>query len=133
MSLEENKAIVNRWNQEYHAGNLEVFEELLAEDYRVGEMGREEHKQRTIAVQGAFSDNGFEAHDVIAEGDKVVVRWTMYGTHTGEWAGIPPTHKVITNTGINIYRLRDGKIVEEWSSMDTLGVMQQLGVIPKMG
>ena len=69
---------------------------------------------------------------MIAKGDKVVVRWTLHGTHTGEFWGVPPTHKVITYSGINIWRLRDGKIVEEWGSMDMLSVLQQLGLVPPM-
>jgi steroid delta-isomerase-like uncharacterized protein len=135
MSIEENKDIVTRWNQGYHARNPEVFEEFLAEDYHIGKMDREAHKQRSIAgwQSGAFSDHGFEVHDTIAEGDKVVVRWTMWGTHTGTFLGVPPTHKVITTSGINIYQIKDGKIVEEWGSVDMLSVMQQLGLVPSMG
>jgi len=134
MSVEENKAIVARWNREFHAGNLDIIDELAAEDYIIhpGELGREEHKKssKEMGLSDSFSNSGFDVHDTIAEGDKVVVRWTMYGTHTGEFMGVPPTHKVITCSGINIWRLRDGKIVEEWSCLNMLSMLQQLGLVP---
>ena len=136
MSVEENKAIVERWNREWHLGNYDIVDELAAEDYVIhpGELSREEHKKRAkeMRLSDAFSDSGFEVHDVIAEGDKVVVRYTMYGTHTGEYWGVPATNKVIRLSGTNIWRLRDGKIVEEWGSSDMLGMMQQLGLVPPM-
>ena len=132
MSIQENKDIVNRWNKGYWAGNLEVFEELLDEDYHIGEMDRETHKQGTIAILDGLSDCGFEAHDIIAKGDKVVVRWTVHGTHTGTFYGVPPTGQVLTVSGINIWQLKDGKIVEEWASVDRLSLMQQLGLVPSM-
>ena len=69
----------------------------------------------------------------MAAGDKEVVRWTIRGTHTGELMGIPPTGKQVAWTGITIYRLADGKIVEEKGEEDALGFLQQLGVVPGMG
>ena len=68
--------------------------------------------------------------DHIAEGDKVVTRWTATGTNTGEMMGIRPTGKKATITGITIDRITDGKIVEEGENFDELGMMKQLGVIP---
>lgn len=135
MSVEENKAIVQRWNDEINSKrNLDIIDELAAEGYVIhpGETGREAHKAFLKEVQAAFSDSGIDVHDVIAEGDKVVVRYTTYGTHTGEFWGVPATHKVITQRGTNIWRVRDGKIVEEWNQGDMLGVMQQLGLVPPM-
>jgi predicted ester cyclase len=67
---------------------------------------------------------------MIAEGDKVAIRWAARGTHQGELLGIQPTGKQATWTGISIYRFADGKIVEAWWSKDVLGLLQQLGVIP---
>jgi len=69
----------------------------------------------------------------MAAGDKEVVRWTIRGTHTGELMGIPPTGKQVAWTGITIYRLADGKIVEEKGEEDALGFLQQLGVVPAPG
>jgi predicted ester cyclase len=70
--------------------------------------------------------------DLIAEGDKVVVRGTLRGTHQGDFMGIPPTGKVVTFTAIAICRFAGGKEVEHWSNADVLGLMQQLGAIPQM-
>jgi predicted ester cyclase len=67
---------------------------------------------------------------MVVEGGKVAVRWTMTGTHTGEWKGIPPTNKRVTFWGISIDRIAGGKFVESWERYDTLGWMQQLGLVP---
>ena len=69
---------------------------------------------------------------MIAEGDRVMVRWTSHGTHQGESHGLPPTHKQVTNSGINIFRIADGKIAEVWDIWDRLSVWQQLGVLPEI-
>jgi len=66
----------------------------------------------------------------VAEGDKVVARWTSFGTHNGDFMGISPTGKQVTTSGITIFRLQDGKIVEEWSESDMLGMLQQVGALP---
>ena len=71
--------------------------------------------------------------DMIAEGDFVVVRHTARGTHQDNFMSIPPTGKQVTMTGILIDRVADGKMIEEWSNSDYLGLLQQLGVIPSMG
>jgi predicted ester cyclase len=71
--------------------------------------------------------------DQIAEGDKVVTRYTVSGTHQGEFFGVAPTGKRITMSGIMVDRLEDGKMVEEWPEYDLLGVMRQLGAVPAPG
>jgi len=81
----------------------------------------------------AFPDVHFTIEDQIAEGDRVVTRWTARGTHQGPLVGIPPTSKQVTMSGIAIYRLVDGKIVEQWGVNDMLGLLQQLGVVPILG
>jgi len=81
----------------------------------------------------AFPDLYFTVEDLIAEGDEVVARVTMSGTQHGAFMGIPPTGKHVTITGIDINRFVGGKSVEHWVEMDTLGMMQQLGVIPAPG
>ena len=81
----------------------------------------------------AFPDLHFTVEDLIAEGDKVVARLTVRGTQQGAFMGIPPTGKHVTVTGIDINRLAGGKSVEHWLNMDTLGLLQQLGVIPAPG
>ena len=85
------------------------------------------------ANRTAFPDLNVKVEDQLAEGDKVATRWTTTGTHQGEFAGIPPTGKQGGVTGTTIARVVGGKIVEERSNWDTLGLLQQLGVIPPMG
>jgi predicted ester cyclase len=71
--------------------------------------------------------------DLIAEGDKVVACWRCRATHQGEYRGIPPTGKEADFTGISVYRIEEGKIAESWGVSDQLGLMRQLGAIPKPG
>jgi len=78
----------------------------------------------------AFPDSQFPIQDVIAEGDRVVTRWSMAGTHGGEVFGIPPTHRRVQIGGTAIDRLRDGRVAEIWEVFDQLTLMQQLGVVP---
>jgi predicted ester cyclase len=89
-------------------------------------------KQGLTRAQAAFSDISITVEDQIAEGDKVVSRWTIRGTHKGEYMGIAPTGKQVTITGISIYRIEKGKIVEDWANSDMLGMLQQLGAIPSL-
>jgi predicted ester cyclase len=69
--------------------------------------------------------------EMIAEGDRVMVRWTSHGTHRGELFGVPPTNKQVIYSGINIFRIADGKIAEIWDIVDSLWLWQQLGVLPE--
>ena len=81
-------------------------------------------------LDAAFSDQGYEVHHVIGEGDTVVIHATMHGRHTGEFLGIPPTGREVALRSIHIVRYRDGREIETWALQDRLGLMQQLGVIP---
>jgi steroid delta-isomerase-like uncharacterized protein len=92
--------------------------------------GPEGQKRRIDRLNTACPDGHFSIEDLIAEGDKVVARWTFRGTHRGEYFGIPPTGKQVALTGITIYGITVGKIQEAWTNLDALGLMQQLGVIP---
>jgi len=87
-------------------------------------------KQFFVGMFSALPDLHFTVDDMVAEGDKVVTRATFTGTNTGAFKGIPPTNKKFADWEINIARIVDGKVVESWSRADTLGEMQQLGVIP---
>jgi predicted ester cyclase len=80
----------------------------------------------------AFPDFHITVDEMIAEGDKVAARWTATLTHEGEFMGIPPTGVQATISGMVIYRFADGKIVEIWHIGDSLGLLQQLGVVPPM-
>ncbi|SRR5216110_2034751 len=136
MSIEANKAIAQRWLESLNKRELDVADELLASDF-VSYMpglpepvrGAEVFKQVTSFLWGALPNFHHTVEDVIAEGDKVAIRWTAHGTHTGELMGIPPTGKQITITGMNIYHMASGKIVKQWSDYDHSGMMQQLGIV----
>ncbi len=140
MSTEENKAIVRRFVQIWGKGSLDTLDELAAPGFSVyyplmGETvhGPDAFKQVLMRFHAGLPDVEVVSEDMIAEGDQVVVRWRAQGTHTGGLLGIPPTGKQVTLTGITIYRLADGKVVEERGEEDDLGFMQQLGVVPAMG
>jgi steroid delta-isomerase-like uncharacterized protein len=133
MSVQGNKEIVRRWNEEViNNGNLDVIDELAAENYinHNGGLDRAAHKQQMARMGAAFSDGEIVLEETVAEGDMVSVRWRMRGTHTGEYMGVPATGKQIVTPGMSMYRIAGGKIAEDWSVMDMLGVMQQLGLVP---
>jgi steroid delta-isomerase-like uncharacterized protein len=141
MSVEQNKATNRRVFEEvWNKGNLAVIDEISAAN-PVNHFippgmaaGTEGFKQFVMLYRGAFSDLHFTLDDVIAEGDKVVTRWTTHATHTGPLMNIPPTGKKTTVTGITIARYdADGKTAEAWATFDQLGLLQQLGVIPAPG
>lgn len=140
MSPEENKAIVRRSVDEFwNTGNLAAIDELYAPSY-VGHDPSGLHagdldgfKQSARAIFTGVPDLQVTIDDMVAEGDRVVKRWTARGTHKGEYMGIPATGNQITVTGIDVYRIAGDKIEECWSNSDALGMMQQLGVIPPMG
>jgi steroid delta-isomerase-like uncharacterized protein len=93
-------------------------------------LGPEGHRQYSQVMQPAFPDLERTIEDMLVDGDKVVARWTARGTHSGEFQGIPPSGKVATSSGITIFRIADGRIVEEWAESDMLGLLQQVGAIP---
>ncbi len=95
-------------------------------------MNKEAWKPFMLSYFSAFPDLRivFDPDDAIIEGDKLAGSYTMTGTNTGEFMGMPPTGKSISIFGINIFQVRDGKIVEAWDMSDGLGILQQLGVIP---
>jgi steroid delta-isomerase-like uncharacterized protein len=134
MSTEENKALVRRFYDEVTNGrNVAVLDELLAPPFAgfTGEgsdhgQNREAFKHMITVMLNAFPDHQQTIHDWIAEHDKVVTRWTVQGTHQGEYLGIAPTGKQIKITGMDIFRVVDGKIVEVWAEVDMLDVRQQL-------
>jgi steroid delta-isomerase-like uncharacterized protein len=93
----------------------------------------EGHKQYSAVMYEAFPDLKRPVDDLIAEGDKVVARWRAEGTHLGPFMGIPPTGHVASISGITIFRLRDGRIIEEWGQSDMVGLLQQVGAMPGPG
>jgi predicted ester cyclase len=136
---DQNKAIARRFFDKVWMGKLDVADELLDASY-VGHglppgmpPGPEGFKLFVSMYRSAFPDVQYTVEDQIAEGDRVVTRWTARGTHKGELMGIPPTGKQAVVTGISISRFVGGKAVEGWDNWDGLGMMQQLGVVPAMG
>jgi steroid delta-isomerase-like uncharacterized protein len=139
MLTETNKTVARRYIEEvWSKGNLAVLNEIIAKDYvssGPGSLpglptGPEGAKQLVAVYRNAFPDLRFTIDEQIAEGDKVMTRWTGHGTHQGELVGIPATGKSTTVTGIAVDRIADGKIAESWLVFDQFGLMQQLGVIP---
>lgn len=140
MPVEENKALYRRWFEEVVTGrNLALADELLASDYVLHFPGMPEpvdgegHKQLLGMFHQGFPDWRETIDDVVAEGDRVVIRVTGSGTHRGEFQGIPPTGRQVAATGVGIGRIENGRIAETWAAYDALGMMQQLGVIPGPG
>ena len=139
MSLEDNKMLLRRFFEAWNEGKLDDCYALLAPeivDHAVPPgfpPGLEGVKQSTALVRNAFPDGQFTIEDLIAEGEEVMVRWTVRATHTGNFFGIPPTGKQVAVAGIDIARIADGKAVEHWRIFDQLGLLQQLGVVPAPG
>jgi steroid delta-isomerase-like uncharacterized protein len=141
MSTEQNKALVRRMVDElFNKGNISLVDELFAPDFVEREelppglpRDREGVKLLTSMLRSAFPDFKAVIEDTLAEGDKVVVRHTWSGTHKGEWMGMPPTGKSISIGVIDIVRVADGKFVEHWGQMDSMGMMVQLGAVPMPG
>ncbi len=140
MSAESNKALARRLMEEaFNAGNIDVVDELVAagfinHDAAAPEptVGPEAAKASIAGYRAGFPDLRITIEDQIADGDRVVTRWSAKGTHQGELMGMPATGKQSTVTGITIDRIADGRIAESWTNWDTLGMLQQLGVVPAL-
>ncbi|HEX9389045.1 MAG TPA: ester cyclase [Anaerolineales bacterium] len=135
MSTAENKVFAYRILEEiFSQGNLSNMEELFSPEMVIHDpdkelRGLEQVKQGIMRLRMAFPDLHYIAEDMIAEEDKVVIRFTGRGTHRGEFRGVPPTDKDMTYTGIMILRFVEKKAVEYWAVSDALGIYRQLGVI----
>lgn len=137
MSIEENKAVVLRYYDEVlNTGNLAALREIAAAQYDEHDPlpgqtnGIEGLTQRVEMLRHALHPR-FTLEDVIAEQDKVVVRWINQGTQVEPFLGLPATGMSFTIAGIDIHRLRNGKMVEHWHVVDQLAMLQQLGVFPQ--
>ena len=131
---EQNKKLIVRLIEEMDKGNFDIFDELSSDDYVCHfswipeALNREARKQFMKATMVSFPDFNHTIEDVIAQGDKVVLRLTNRGTHEGAFRGIPPTGKEIEYTAIFVGRFVDGKVVETWVEANILGLMTQLGM-----
>ncbi|MBI4790833.1 MAG: ester cyclase [Chloroflexi bacterium] len=135
MSTEQNKAIARRYIEElWNQNNLAVIDEIIAPDL-VGHAGAQTFRgadtlrQRAKNLRAIYSDVRFTLEDQIAEADKALLRWTFRARHTGEYMGAKPTGKEVVATGMNLFRLANGKIAEIWVESDDLGELQQLGIV----
>ena len=140
MSVEDNKKLVSEFFKDANAtkGDASKIPAFIAKFFSpeavlhqtTGDINREQYQQYLQMMASAFPDSEFTLVDVVAEGDEAAYRASWSGTHQGEIQGIPPTGKKITITSVGLWRIADGKLKEVWSITDTLGMMQQLGVIP---
>lgn len=137
MSSEGRRAIIERWYDEaWHRGNLDVFDDLYTPDW-VGHFpqglelrGPASHKQFGRVFGAAFPDGRYAVEETLVAGDRVVTRYTFRGTHQGALRGIAPTGRPVALTGITIQRLVGDRIAEQWAQYDMLGLLQQLGASP---
>jgi steroid delta-isomerase-like uncharacterized protein len=133
--MSKNKEIVVRWTDEVlNQGNIDVVDELFAEDFswempfNPGPLhGPEAMKETVSAFRAAFSDFAVDVEDVLAEGDKVALKYTASGTNDGEMMGAPATGESAEWRVMHVFTLRDGKIVDDVTILDRMGLMEQLG------
>jgi len=137
MSTEENKALIRRLFEEgINQNQPGVFDELIAPDFVIYDPppgippDREGFRQLIETFRNSFPDLHLTFEAEFADGDYVMHRGYISGTHQGEWQGIAPTGKQIKMKTLDIWRVANGKAVENWVQMDMLGLMQQLGVVP---
>jgi steroid delta-isomerase-like uncharacterized protein len=128
-----NKQVVRRLFEEaFNHERAGLVDELVAADYEdaAGARGPAAFKHVMSTLRGAFPDLRYVVEDLLAEGDRVAIRWHWTGTHRGVYRGIAPTERSFTNNGAAIFRLQGGKIVAAALETDRLGFLQQIGVVP---
>jgi steroid delta-isomerase-like uncharacterized protein len=139
---EQNRAVVRRWFEEVWNQGLEApIDELFPAggvahglgDSEQDVHGPEKFKAFVANIRGAFPDTHISIDDIFSDGDRVAVRVTLQGTHTGHGLGVPPSGRQVSIRGIIIVRLVDGRITEGWNSYDQLGLLRQIGVLPSPG
>jgi steroid delta-isomerase-like uncharacterized protein len=128
-----NKRIVRRFYSEvFGAWNMAPVDDVVSPEFRShdwpknGPTGPRAFKDYYAAMRSAVPDAHYEVDDLIADGDRVVVRWRLLGTHEGDFAGIAATHRPITLKGIAIYRIEDGKLRERWVVSDLHGALEDV-------
>jgi predicted ester cyclase len=135
VSIEENKKIVERYQEIYSSNDLDSLGEVVSEDLLTPKImpgipiGIEGAKAAHRIMLTGFPDYQTIIEDLVAEGDKVAARITMRGTNTGSFMGIPATGRYVLFTGMYIARIVNGKIVEYWGEEDGVSLLQQLGVL----
>ena len=134
------KELVRRYREElWNRGDLRIADEIIASNcaYHINDpissrsgSGPEQAMKEVVTYHAAFPDLHITIEDLFAEGDRAMVRWTFQGTHQGNFCGMAPGRMKISVTGMDMYRVVDGKIQEYWMNWDTMGFMQQLGLEP---
>ena len=136
MLVDENKAVVTQFSERMAKGDRSAVDELTTADFVMHNLAtgaddnREALKQGNARVLSAFSDASLIIRDLIAEGDRVVARYTFGGMHTGKLMSISPTGKHFSVARFMVFRLESGRIAEGWNLVDHLSIFQQLGVLP---
>jgi predicted ester cyclase len=140
VSTEQNKALIRRLFEEgLNHNQPSVFDELIAPDFVIYDAppgmqhGGEGFRQVVAMFRTGFPDLHVTFEEEFADGDVVIHRGYVTGTHQGEFQGVPPTGKQVKMKTLDIWRVANGKAVENWVQMDMLGLMQQLGVVPSLG
>lgn len=133
MTEADNKVLARRFLEEVvNSGDVSRLPEFLSADYRVrhtDQIGIEAARQHLLTFHHCYPDLAVTVDGQVAEDDIVVTWFTMRGTHRGEWGGIKPTNKVLTLRGVNVQRVRDGRIVEQWGGANTLEALLEIGAI----
>lgn len=132
-AMQENKEVILKlYEQALNKKNTELIQDLVSDEYISinGKKGIAAFEEPVEALVNAFPDVQWKIKNLIGEGDKVVVRWNLQGTHSGPFQNITATGKKVSNDGIGFYELKDGKIIRSQIHTDRLGILQKLGVIP---
>jgi len=138
VDLEQKKALARRyWDEIWNQGSLDLADEIFTADFLLDMpppnqplRGPQGVKDFVTTDRAAYSGLAFTLDDQVAEGNEVITRWTMRGTHAGVWHGIPATGKDVEFVGVTAFRFQDDKIAGGWVVSDALGLMRQLGVFP---
>lgn len=135
-TLARNKAVARQFLEQAFGPHwrVELVDALHTTDFVIhtsqGDKSLKDDRDAVVGWKSATPDLVMTVNDIVAEGDRVAVRWTATGTNTGEGKGLPATGKRVTATGMTFWRMKEGKIAEEWGVVDMLSVMKQLGLLP---
>jgi predicted ester cyclase len=133
MATDRNKqAIRNLYEKIINERKLDQLNTVISDEFTTagGPPGVEGYRQTVVSLVEGFPDIRFTIEDIMAEGEKVIVRWNWKGTHTGAFRGIAASNKAISNDAIVIYEFKNGKAIRSWLQADRLGVLQQIGIVP---
>lgn len=137
MTEPESTELIRRYYEDvFNQRHPDLVDELAVDDYVEHDPfpgqgnGRVDLKARVRVILDAMNPLRFTLQDIVADGDRIAVRWTQTATQTGPFMGMPPTGRTVTFAGIDIHRLRDGRMAEHWHVIDMYALLQQLGAIP---